>query len=243
MRSLAGDCAVVNPWHSHSKNLEAQHCVSPVASDRGFQGDCWRTPAFVVAGPGIHPRLKQPVGQRLALGALQAAYSQGHGAVGGVIRGCTLSASSLSLSFDMKGRTLAVRPYNSSRVDLSATAVLVSGSSSASSQWVPVHISLGGPGIVTLDLSSLPAGSGPPSAVRYGWGGVDATSGPPGSTPNGEDVTCCEGDGLDKPCVPAQCPLLATEPLAPFGALPVDPFIAKLVRGKCLCPEPQVCSE
>ena len=38
------------------------------------------------APPGIHPRLKQPVGQRLALGALHAAYGKGSGAVGGAER-------------------------------------------------------------------------------------------------------------------------------------------------------------
>ena len=38
-------------------------------------------------GPSIHPRLKKPVGQRLALGALKMAYGKGGGAVGGVIQG------------------------------------------------------------------------------------------------------------------------------------------------------------
>ena len=61
------------------------------------------------APPGIHPRLKQPVGQRLALGALHAAYGKGSGAVGGVIQGCALGTNDaaepkLTLSFDMKGR-------------------------------------------------------------------------------------------------------------------------------------------
>ena len=50
-----------------------------------------------------------------------------------------------------------------------------------------------------------------------------------------------EGDGDSTPCIPVQCPLLATEPLAPFGALPVDPFLAEIVGAKCLCPEPQLC--
>jgi hypothetical protein len=34
-------------------------------------------------GPSIHPRFKKPVGQRLALGALKAAYGKGSGVVGG----------------------------------------------------------------------------------------------------------------------------------------------------------------
>ena len=82
----------------------------------------------------------------------------------------------------------------------------------------------------------------------------------------GADVSCCEGDGINTPCVPTQCPLLAPEPLAPFGALPIDPFLAEIKgcaslaflpchsfshtnlkvlvwnSGKCLCPEPQECS-
>ena len=73
-----------------------------------------------------------------------------------------------------------------------------------------------------------------PTAVRYAWGG---------QAPNGDDVSCCEGDGAATPCIPVQCPLLVAEPLAPFGALPIDPFLAEIVNGKCLCPEPQTCSE
>merc|ERR1712224_968900 len=53
---------------------------------------------------------------------------------------------------------------------------------------------------------------------------------------------CCEGDGIAEPCVPGQCPLMAAEPMAPFGGLPTDPFLAKIVDGKCVCPEPQQCS-
>ena len=187
-------------------------------------------------GPSIHPRLKKPVGQRLALGALQSAYGQGSGSIGGVIIGCTFSAAAaanpatLTLRFDMKGRGLAVRPYNRSNAGRSATSVM------ANTTWYPVQIAAGaGAGEVAVDLSSLPAGA-TPSAVRYAWGGT-------ASSPNGDDVSCCAGDGVTAPCVPVQCPLLATEPLAPFGGLPVDPFIAEIVAGgKCLCPEPQACS-
>ena len=189
-------------------------------------------------GPSIHPRLKQPVGQRLALGALQAAYGRGGGAVGGVLKGCTLTSKTLTLSFDMNDRQLFVRGYNTSNPAYSATAVLVNTSSSAS-QWTAVHIRAGSDaGTVSIDLSSLPAGA-KLTAVRYAWGGTGTNS-----APNGGDISCCEGDGLNDPCVPSQCPLLAEEPLAPFGHLPVDPFVAEIEpNGKCLCPEPQVCSE
>ena len=156
--------------------------------------------------------------------------------VAGVISGCSASASALTLKFAMaQGRTLTVRKYNASNPAASATSVRVKSGS-----WLPVHISAGAaPGTVTVDLSALPAGSGAPTAVRYAWGGTAGGNDP---TPNGDDVSCCEGDGVATPCVPMQCPLLAPEPLAPFGAVPVDPFLAEIVGGKCLCPEPQMCS-
>lgn len=185
-------------------------------------------------GPGIHPRLKRPVGQRLALGALQAAYGLGDGAFGGVIEGCSYSTDhGLILSFNMRGRKLVVRPYNRSNIGLSATSVLVN------STWLPVHVSAGAVrGSVTVDLTSISAET-PPTGVRYAWGGVTGDN----AVPNGADVTCCEGDGVNDPCLPTQCPFLASEPNAPFGYLPVDPFIAQIVDGKCVCPSPQTCSK
>lgn len=127
-------------------------------------------------GPGIHPRLKKPVGQRLALGALQAAYNKGKGAVAGVISGCSATATSLTLKFNMAGgRTLSIRKYNASSPASSATSVRVNGT------WLPVHIALGSaPGTVAVDVSSLPAGSGTPTAVRYAWGATGN-----GGKPNG----------------------------------------------------------
>jgi len=216
-----------DPWNSNKGA-----CITNPGLMKGY--DC-TTPWFM--GPGIHPRLKKPVGQRLALGALQVAHGQGSGVAGGFIAGCALSSSSLTLTFSMPSdRNLTLRAYNKSNPALSATAVLVS------SGWIPAHIALGSmPGTVVVEL---PAGvtNENVTAVRYAWGTTDAHD-DGGAIPNGKDVTCCEGNGDDMPCVPAQCPLLAAEPLAPFGGLPVDPFIAKVVDGKCLCPEPQMCSE
>jgi hypothetical protein len=111
-----------------------------------------------------------------------------------------------------------------------------------SAAWLPAHVALGSAaGTITV---TLPAGvtSDSVTAVRYAWGTTNATDAG-GAIPNGKDITCCEGNGDDMPCVPGQCPLHAAEPLAPFGGLPIDPFLAKIVGGKCLCPEPQMCSE
>ena len=86
--------------------------------------DC-RTPWYM--GASIHPRLKKPVGQRLALGALKAAYGHGSGAQGGVISGCSASASALTLKFAMaQGRTLTVRKYNASNPAASAHTCSIS---------------------------------------------------------------------------------------------------------------------
>ena len=65
-----------DPWNG---NTGACLKASP-----GSAHDC-TTPWYM--GPSIHPRLKKPVGQRLALGALKMAYGKGGGAVGGVIQG------------------------------------------------------------------------------------------------------------------------------------------------------------
>ena len=235
-----------DPWNGNTGA-----CDTAAGGPSPFPGYDCHTPWYM--GPGIHPRLKKPVGQRLALGALKEGYGLGGGATGGTIKGCAYDAASNTLTlgfngFDSSGgRKLAVRSYNRTTTALSATAVMVNGT------WFPVDITLGAkPGTVVVDLSKAASASASasaaaaalapsaPSAVRYAWGGVGSGNNP---TPNGDDVSCCEGNGVDKPCVPTQCPILAMEPAAPFGALPIDPFIAEIVGGKCLCPEPQMCSD
>ena len=108
-------------------------------------------------------------------------------------------------------------------------------STDGASRWFPVPVARGpAPRTVSVGLAGLPAGSAP-TAVRYAWG--DAAG-----APNGDDDSCCEGDGVDQPCMPVQCPLLALDAAAPFGGLPIDPFIAEIAGGKCVCPEPQACA-
>lgn len=64
---------------------------------------------------GIHPRDKKPVGERLARGALVAAYGATGAATGPTLAGCSVSAdgSSLTVRFNatlMRGDTLALQP-------------------------------------------------------------------------------------------------------------------------------------
>lgn len=106
----------------------------------------------------------------------------------------------MTLSFELPGgRKLSVKGYNQTNVALSATSVL------AGDKWVPVHIAAGA-AAGTIKVT-LPAGV-KPTAVRYAWGGVGGGNDP---TPNGDDVSCCEGDGLDKPCLPVSCPLVHSQ--------------------------------
>ena len=73
---------------------------------------------------------------------------------------------------------------------------------------------------VNVDLSKLNGKQ--PVGVRYSWGVFD----------------CCNvGDPLlyvSKPCDTA-CPITSST------LLPANPFMAKLVGGKCSCVAPQVC--
>jgi hypothetical protein len=66
----------------------------------------------------------RPVGQRLALGAMQSAYATGGGAFGGVIVRCGLARPhanymNLTLSFNTGGRKLKVGSYNRTNPALS----------------------------------------------------------------------------------------------------------------------------
>ena len=73
------------------------------------------------------------------------------------------------------------------------------------------------PGTVVVDLSSL--GGEVPTAVRHAWGETD----------------CCDLSDPDlyvtHGCI-ANCPIMSS------SALPANPFMAKIVGGKCKCMPP-----
>jgi hypothetical protein len=62
-----------------------------------------------------------------------------------------------------------------------------------------------------------------PTAIRYAW----------------SIVNCCDMNDpelyVTKPCGPASCPIMSS------SDLPANPFLAKIVDGKCECIAPQVC--
>lgn len=194
-------------------------------------------------GPGIHPRLKKPFGQRLAASLLSGVYGFGGPVTGPTVAGCTYSAGaspSLVVAFNaslLAGAALVVKGYDTSKPSQSAMSVLVNSTDDAGSgKWVAVNIGLGpaGSNSVTLDLAPLYGAA--PQAIKYAWGIT-------GDAPNGGDVVCCPTGTAAAECVPGLCPIFVEQPLAPFGGHPANPFIAKINgAGKCECPAPQDCS-
>lgn len=216
-------------------------------------------------GPSIHPRLKKPVGQRLAAAALSAVYGWPGPVTGPTLAGCSLGPGTLTLAFNaslLAGAPLLVQPYDLAFPNRSGLSVLVNASAddAGSGVWVALNLAApgsAGPASVDVDLSPLRGTV--PQAVKYAWGewrggGGGKTNGCPqlrcsppfsgttGGAPNGQDVTCCSGaPWLGQECVPGQCPLLAQLATAPLGGLPANPFFAEMRAGKCVCPAPQAC--
>ena len=77
------------------------------------------------------------------------------------------------------------------------------------------------PNTIEVDLSNIPGGA---FGIRYGWQG--------GGSCFAEQAP---GNFF---CEPASCPLMLQT-----AKLPANPFMAKIVDGKCKCMPPQVCDE
>jgi len=93
--------------------------------DTGNPYDC-KVPIFM--GPLIHPRLKYPVGQRLAVGAMAIAYGSSKDYAQATISGCQLTRKSLVIAFnktDLRGAKISVRTYDRSTPIRSALSVFV----------------------------------------------------------------------------------------------------------------------
>ena len=101
-----------------------------------------------------------------------------------------------------------------------ATEGKVSGKT-ATGVWILVDVKSKSASEVTLDLSKLPAGA-KPIALRYAW--------------DNEHDSCCAALGPTTWCEPAACPIWDKK-----SGLPGNPFMAKIVGGKCACVAPQQC--
>jgi sialate O-acetylesterase len=211
---------------------------------------------------GIHPRDKKPVGDRLGAAAFNTAYGGKKPFTGPTLAGCAVDTSTnqLVMTFNqtlLRGDQLEIQPYNRTlnmsylEVQTDPTIFCVEvqnvnsscrgtcpkfcptwagGSSitnnsalvSSDQGWSPLNISLASTASIAADLS--PLGSAPPTAVRYAWGTSE----------------CCDKSDptlyVTHPCGPAPCPLMSKD-----SAFPANPFIAKIVSGKCQCIAPQTC--
>eukprot|EP00911_Craspedida_sp_UC1_P000800 UC1_evm1s612 len=205
-------------------------------------------------GP-IHPRDKKPVGARLAQSAAVLAYGDKGAVTGPTLSGCTLSSDhkTLTLRFnqsllEMGGDRIDLQPYNrvsgaskmyvlinasrfcmqtsgrggSSCID-DGTGHVLPGTApyddqTSNTTWVNVDIGLGtnNPNEVVVDLRKT--GGRVAHGIRYAWTGDCCTENPPSS----------------QGCPLASCPLMASQ-----SRLPANPFMAKIVNGKCKCVPPQ----
>ena len=221
--------------------------------------DSVRTSNFYM-GP-IHPRDKRPVGKRLGQQGAVAAYGKPGHITGPTLSGCAVEDNKITLRFNktlLAGRGAAadaikIQPYydgsavvggkaynevgSKMQVLLNAslfcmqlggrggqpcrddgTGVGFNTSFDDNTVWKTVNIVSGAnPNEVVVDLART---NGTAFAIRYGWTGDCCSENPPSS----------------EPCSPASCPIVGTT-----SALPANPFIAKIVNGKCQCVVPQKC--
>jgi len=209
-------------------------------------------------GPA-NPRAKRFVGERLAQSAAVEVYGKPGDGVGPTLAGCrVMSDNSVVIHFRRKllgGERVVVRDYDED-LTMSKMEVLVnpdafcvqtryengkmiciddgSGSvppsggsdpySPGSGAWMPVDIESAGAAEVRVNLTKA---GGVAHAIRYAWDGTCCSN----------DPSVVNADGAPrKACPVASCPIVGNETL-----LPADPFIARIINGKCECLSPDVC--
>ena len=189
----------------------------------------------------IHPRLKFPVGRRLAASAARIIYNiKDMPATGPTISSCTVN-SNLTLIINFNASMLGddaieVRAFDvnlSHWAESDSAALHVCFGSNAKevaacrddpTMWLPVSANQAKTSAISADLSSAAKGN-VPLAVRYGWGLDDSTCCPTKDSVNGW-----------APCYPGRCPLYAAS-----SGLPANSFYAEIHDGACVCDAPQMC--
>ena len=199
-------------------------------------------------GP-IHPRDKAPVGARLAQSAGVAVYGLPGAATGPTLSGCRVNAGSNTVTVTFNASLLGADsvevqgyPPAFNNVSASSLAVLVNpngfcfqsgaggrcvddgsgaaGANATDSGWVYVDVAAATATSITVDLARS---GGAIYGIRYAM----------------EDVFCCHYYApTSAPCPVASCPLMGKA-----SRFPANPFMARVVGGKCVCIPPQVCDE
>jgi len=199
-------------------------------------GGCWASGVCFGDGPlslnkthnyqnsGIHPRVKNIVGERLAR-ALVALRQGGGPPPTPKLSGCRIAGQQLVLSFDatlLGAEGVRLQPYplwTATYIPLEFQ-VAQANETDGSSGWVWAT------SLAVVNATSisapLPAGVAAPTAVRYAWG----------------DYACCPGmDESTFYCPPSSCPIVTDQ-----STEPAAPFFAAIVGGKCECDAPWDCS-
>jgi len=259
---LAQAFDISDPWESF--DCDGQHCSLPVNGSYGpncvspwTNLSLWdakmlplaplirndSTPNFM---GGIHPRLKPPVGWRLAQAFLNGARGDGSAAfTGPTIAGCTASGGTITVRYRpelLRSEDVAVSPFNTNvsawgtRDSLTFMACFSSAggadclSERAQALWLPCAAAAGADGSsVVLTVPAPPPAGGVLSALRYAWPLSD------------DGDTCCPDADYTRgwaACVPALCPVKLSKTL-----LPGNPFYAAIdaTSGRCKCLDPQTC--
>ena len=216
----------------------------------GCEGYCNSTTGTSWYMGPIHPRSKKEVGQRLAQTAGVAVYGLPGAYTGPTLSGCRVDAASntVTVTFDaslLGSDSVEVQAYPPAYNNVSSSwlSVLVKpegfcfqgsrgkcfddGSGSAGpnatdslSDWVYVDIAEASANSITVDLARS---GGAIFGIRYAM----------------EDNFCCSKYApTSGPCDVGSCPLRGKA-----SRLPANPFLARIVGGKCSCIPPQVCDE
>ena len=228
---LAGEKVVLNPYNSSLNNMVAPKPPVPASLQH-----CFDTVKSVCAGhlhnitdcrncrdlPGAWPKLEAACGSRPINNfhvSCKSFFPEKIPLRGSLLevligRGDTDGSAAFCLEPITNGSTM--EQYCPSWAGPPAGAY-----NASAGKWFQVDIVSATADSVTVDLSALNGSS--PVAIRYSWGIFD----------------CCNtGDPMlyvDKPC-DTLCPITA----AP-SQLPANPFMAKLIDGKCVCVAPQEC--
>eukprot|EP01060_Flectonema_neradi_P022565 TRINITY_DN30805_c0_g1_i1.p1 TRINITY_DN30805_c0_g1~~TRINITY_DN30805_c0_g1_i1.p1 ORF type:complete len:736 (+),score=147.42 TRINITY_DN30805_c0_g1_i1:123-2330(+) len=250
--ALAFDLA--DPW-THNTRTDSVNCSHPNPATGKYNPKCIWDPSswdqqLQVMAPSvrkndapvymgsIHPRIKLPVGRRLATAAYNLYYGGSGLRASPAISGCSVNGDKININFSLLGEdTILVRDFdtnidNWADKDSASMMVCVGGSveqcadtDNYFSGWQPAPVTSNGPTSVTVDLSKFNGQS--VTAIRYGW--------------PFEDLTCCpfntQKQGYE-PCNPGACPIITKT-----AGLPANPFYANIRNSKCSCLAPQLCDE
>jgi len=240
---------ISDPWESY--DCDGQHCSLPDPKTGKYGPQCadpWTDlsrwdPVMLPLAPlirsdttpnfmgGIHPRIKPPVGSRLAQAFLNGVRGDGSKAfTGPTISGCAVAAdaSAVTVKYDpalLRDEAVAVSPFNTNtstwgaRDSLTFMACFSSAggadclSDKAEQLWLPCAAAAGADGAsVVLTVPPPPKAGGVLSALRYAWPLSD------------DGDTCCPEALMTSghmACTPANCPIKLSK-----SFLPGNPFVS-----------------